>query len=167
MNRVQLVQLVFASVLAVAVFVAYQSFYGDERNQAYASLRDGGQQVERLNYKPAQKREARSRLGSDVDNLLEFKGHDIVQVFDAPELVRRDLPTTVWQYRNDFCVMDVYFTVGRAGDVARENVAHYEVRSRDAKGRIDITANDCLSGMVDGGSFVSLLDVSAFLKSGS
>ena len=157
-------QLVFASVLAVAVFVAYQSFYGDERNQAYASLRDGGQQVERLNYKPAQKREARSRLGSDVDNLLEFKGHDIVQVFDAPELVRRDLPTTVWQYRNDFCVMDVYFTVGRAGDVARENVAHYEVRSRDTRLNKAVDASRCIQGLVKRNTVASLIDVKAVYK---
>jgi len=162
------VSFLIACVIALGIFVAYQSFYGGENNQAYASLSEeelvNGRGV-LVNYKPARKRQLSSRLRNDADNIFDLKGHDIAQVFDAPELVRRDLPTTIWQYRNAHCVMDVYFTVGRKDDVARANVAHYEVRRRDVRSQDALSVSDCMGELIAHDTMISLINVDAIFKS--
>lgn len=156
---------IIACAVAVTVFVAYQSFFGAEHSQAYASLSTDEVPGDRMiNYKPARKRVLRSRLRDDVDHILELKGHDIAQLFDAPELVRRDLPTTIWQYRNDACVMDVYFTVGQSGDVARSDVVHYELRGRDTRAEKPLDVSSCVGDLLPSVSMMSLINVDAIYK---
>jgi len=159
--------LIVACVLALAAFVAYQAFYGDQHNQAYASLSNEEMQNGLLNYKPALKRQLRSRLRDDVENILDLKGHDIVQIFDKPELVRRDLPTTIWQYRSERCVMDVYFTVGRAGNVGRENVVHYELRARDTRSSKKLNISACIKELAVRNTTMSMIDINAIYKASS
>ena len=161
------IHFLIACIVALSVFMAYQGIYGGDHNQAYASLSDDGvdgREARLVNYKPARKRLLSSRLRDDAENILDLKGHDIAQIFDAPELVRRELPTTIWQYRNEKCVMDVYFTVGRKGDVSRANVAHYEVRGRDTRAKKDIQVSDCVEDLVAHDSMISLIDVNAIFK---
>lgn len=154
-----------ACIFAVVVFVAYQSFYGAEHSHAYASLSSDEVPGERMmNYKPARKRILRSRLKDDVEHILELKGHDIVQIFDKPELVRRDLPTTIWQYRNDACVMDVYFTVGQSANVARADVVHYELRGRDLRAKKPLDISSCMGELLPNDSMMSLINVNAVYK---
>ena len=153
-----------ACVCALAAFIAYQAFYGDEHNQAYASLSNEEMQNGLLNYKPAQKRQIRSRLSDNVDSILDLKGHDIVQIFDKPELVRRDLPTTIWQYRNERCVMDVYYTVGLAGNVGRENVVHYELRARDTRYSKKLNVSACIKSLAVRNTTMSMIDINAIYK---
>ena len=105
------------------------------------------------------------KVASNTDYLLQLSGSDIRQVLDKPELVRSDLPTVIWQYRTEACVLDIYFTASNEQSIAKAPVAYYEARSRDAKGREKIQAKECVSSMVQGGNLISLLDVSAFLKS--
>jgi len=155
---------IIACFCAVAAFAVYLSFAGGDRNYAYASIGNGDGQVEMANYKPARKRHLSARLRKDVDQILDLSGHDIVQIFDKPELVRRDLPTTIWQYRNDNCVMDVYFTVDRVEDVARSHVAHYEVRQRDTRAKDSVAASDCMQDLVAHDTMISLIDINAIFK---
>ena len=165
MKRVLSAPFLIACALVLAFFAFYQSFYGDEHNQAHASLNSGETKITGYrNYKPAHKRQIRSRLGEDVDSILDLNGHDIAQIFDAPELVRRDLPTTIWQYRNDACVMDVYFTVGVEGDVARSSVAHYEVRARDLRSEKKFDVSDCVRDLVQHNTVASLIDIKSVYK---
>lgn len=156
-----------ACAFAVAVFVVYQSFYGTKHSQAYASLGAQDAKGELYNYKPARKRILRSRLKMDSDGLLELTGHDVMQIFAKPELVRRDVPTTIWQYRNDTCVLDVYFTVGRSADVARSDVVHYEVRGRDTRSKTPFDASACVQGLLANDTMMSLINVDAVYKTSS
>lgn len=164
MHKVRSIQFLVACTLVVFAFVAYQSFYGDAHNRAHASLSEGDQVNSYANYDPAHKRKIRSSLKENADALLSLKGRDVMHLFDAPELVRRDLPTTVWQYRNDSCVMDVYFTVGRDDDVARATVAHYEIRARDLRSDKVVGANDCVEDLVKRNTRLSLIDVQSVYK---
>ena len=116
-----------------------------------------------LNYKPAMKRALRSRLQENSDAILALNGHDIAQIFDEPALVRRDMPTTIWQYRNDECVLDVYFTSGESGDVSQADVVHYEMRDRQASGKKP-KASSCLGSLASNDSVLSLINVDAFYK---
>jgi len=158
---------IIACACAFAVFAFYVTFYGDEHNQALASLSEGEANAQMVNYKPARKRHLSARLRQDVNQILDLSGHDIVQIFDEPELVRQDLPTTIWQYRNESCVMDVYFTVDNVNDVARANVAHYEVRRRDTRADEKVTANDCMQELVAHDTMISLIDINAIFKAPS
>ncbi len=169
MKLSQRISFLVASVGVLLAFLAYQSFYGDEHNQAYASFSNNDGVVTYVNYKPAQKRQIRSRLSADIDQLFSLTGHDVVQIFDAPELVRRDLPTTIWQYRNEDCVMDVYFTVDREGDASRANVAHYEVRARDFRQGASeaLNAEQCVHDLVDNNVRLSLIDIKSVYKASS
>jgi len=158
---------ILACLLALLAFAGYQSFYGGDRNQAFASLSEGDLQNGMVNYKPARKRQLSSRLRKDMDQIFGLKGHDVIQIFDKPELVRRDLPTTIWQYRNDACVMDVYFTVGRADSVSDANVAHYEIRKRDTRAEQDVEASDCVQDLIANDTMISLIDIKSVFKASS
>ncbi len=163
MNKKHPLYFIVACSVAIIAFISYQSFFGDGNNQAHASfsLEDGGHEY--FNYKPALKRKIRSRLREDADYLLDLKGHDVVQVFDSPEIVRRDLPTTVWQYRNTQCVMDIYFMVSEHGDVGGVNVAYYELRARDKRSN-DFEARFCVRDLMKRNISTSLLDTKALYK---
>ena len=48
-------------------------------------------------------------VGTDPENLKQLLASDLEKMFDKPELKRREGNVTVWQYRSDACVLDVYF----------------------------------------------------------
>ncbi len=164
--KFHLLSFTIACVFAFVVFVAYHSLRPANSGVAQASLGAsasiGAEEEDVASYA----RVLKAKIVKDTDELLELSGRDIEQVLSAPELVRADLPTVVWQYRTDACVLDVYFTAS-SQDVSKAPVAYYEVRSRDKKGELQVNAKDCLSNMVQGGNLISFLDVSAFYKSGS
>jgi hypothetical protein len=43
------------------------------------------------------------------EKMLSVRGQDIKSILREPELIRHESPTTIWQYRTDACVLDVYF----------------------------------------------------------
>ncbi len=159
--KYHLLSFMIACGLALGVFYTYQAIKPAESGQALASVNGADADVSQSG---GQLRALKARLVKDTDSLLEFTGADIREAFDAPELVRTDLPTVIWQYRNEACVLDVFYTASSA-DVSKAPVAHYEVRSRDAKGRKIVEAQSCVSEMVQGGNLISLLDISAIYKS--
>ncbi len=86
----------------------------------------------------------REFVRSNHDNLLRMVGADVSALMDAPELVRADLPTVIWQYRKNNCVLDVYFA-SSSSDVSGAPVVHYEARLRD-DGALD--GASCVSEMI-------------------
>lgn len=163
--KVRFLSFIIACVTVLALYgVVHEFRHDDAAGAAQASLTDKGAEGRVLD--AAQILGMKRKVADDADNILAMTGADIQQILNQPELVRSDFPTVVWQYRTDSCVLDIYYTASSA-DVSKTPVAHYEVRSRDAKGRAQVTAKECLSGMVNNGTLVSLLDVSAFMKSGS
>lgn len=63
-------------------------------------------------------------VGTDPEQLKQLQVSDLEQMFDQPELKRREGNLTVWQYRSDACVLDIYF---RGDD---ETPLDYVLRSR-------------------------------------
>lgn len=103
-------------------------------------------------------------LNARHDNLYKLQGASVRAAFNEPELVRSDIPTTVWQYRNQACVLDIYFKSDDA-DVTYAPVVHYEVRNR-ANGD-DVSPADidtCLKSMLPASSGAAILNVSSFYK---
>lgn len=76
------------------------------------------------------RRELRRAISADSRKMLDQPGYFIQAVFSKPEMIRRDDPTVVWQYRNAFCVLDVYYTTQRR-DALEAPVVHYEIRARE------------------------------------
>ncbi len=95
-------------------------------------------------------------------HLLSIRGQDVKMVLREPELVRHESPTTIWQYRTDACVLDIYF----AGDAdpLLAPVAHYEIRARgkDA-GDADIQKT-CVRELARKSSGPRMVDVSTLYK---
>lgn len=164
--KFHLLSFTIACIFAFVVFIAYHSLRPENSGAAQASLgaAPGVSAGEERDFSHI--RAIKAHIVQDADQLLELSGFEIEQILSVPELVRSDLPTVVWQYRTEACVLDVYFTAS-SDDVSKAPVAHYEFRSRDKKGALQVNSRDCLSGMVQGGNLISLLDVSAFYKSGS
>lgn len=75
---------------------------------------------------------SRKSLAKDIslhpEKMLSVRGQDIKSILREPELIRHESPTTIWQYRTDACVLDVYFA-GET-DALLLPVAHYEIRAR-------------------------------------
>ena len=163
--KYHLLSFMVACGLVVAIFVLAHAMQREGAGSAQASINMLGDHTH--NYSPSEVLGLKHKISRSADTLMQLNGAAVQQVFNAPELVRSDLPTVVWQYRTDACVLDVYFTASNETNLDKAPVAHYEARSRDAKGRAKVSAQDCVSSMVQGGNLISLLDVGAFLKSGS
>ena len=80
---------VFISVgFFVLGVLAFKHFYGFEHKSAVASLMQEDEFKASVNYAPSHKRHLRVLLDRDAQHILDFKGQDVLQIFDTPELVR-------------------------------------------------------------------------------
>lgn len=93
------------------------------------------------------RRELRHAISADSKNLLDQPGYFIQAVLSKPEMVRRDEPTVVWQYRNASCVLDLYYTTQRK-DALEAPVVHYEIRAREKGVRDEDVRKSCVRDLV-------------------
>ncbi|NCC23204.1 MAG: hypothetical protein EOM26_12215 [Alphaproteobacteria bacterium] len=71
-------------------------------------------------------------LASDPDRILKLNGREIAYTLGEPELRRQDIPSIVWQYRTNACVLDIYF-VTNGNEALDSQARHYEVRDLEGK----------------------------------
>ncbi len=93
------------------------------------------------------RRELRRALSADSQKLLDQPGYFIQAVLSKPEMIRRDAPTVVWQYRNASCVLDIYYTTQRR-DAMKSPVVHYEIRARGKGVRDEDVKRSCVRDLV-------------------
>lgn len=163
----KLLSFLMACCFAVGVFIVNQSLQNPQNGQAQASIHALGGAYHGV-YADGQKREIRRQIAVNPNYIYELHGLDVYQILDTPEMIRRDLPTIVWQYRNDHCVLDLYFTSAN-GLVSKSPVVHYEARARNVRdGDAAAAKAHCLSDLVSSqGNLISLLDFERFYKAGA
>jgi hypothetical protein len=129
--------------------------------EAQASAGMNGNAIELTS---SQKSYLKRALHSNPENLVKLQGASIRAAFQDPEMIRADLPTVVWQYRSEKCVLDIYFkSKNTNADLA--NVVHYEMRHRVA-GQDDFAGEKaCLKSLMPSMNSPRLLSVSAIYKS--
>ena len=109
------------------------------------------------------RRNMRREINGNHQAILNLTGGDIQAVLSEPEMVRQDSPTIVWQYRNENCVLDVFFTTADQNALSAPAV-HYEMRSRkDASADQDIQKN-CMRSLLRRGSPIQFTDIESFYK---
>lgn len=149
-----------AAAFAVAILALY-GFLGrlEAANPAFAlPLSYDGQ--ERI---PAETVHLLKTVSYRPENLLKVTARDVRALLSEPELVRAELPTTVWQYRTDTCVLDIYFQAQSADDPAAP-VVHYEMRGREKQTQ-HARAN-CIKSLIHQRSGLRMVDVTAIYKTG-
>lgn len=87
----------------------------------------------------------------DPETVYQLIGHDFLVMFREPDLKRHDGSTSIWQYRTDSCVLDVFFNGQDNGPAV-----HYEIRQRKmaafgAEGQHEGTVDtiNCLRAIYD------------------
>lgn len=150
--------LALAAILVV--FFTIQSFKGTEGQAQAAATGLAGKTIgQDAMLSASDKRAIRRTIMNSPRGIMELNGREVRAVLNQPELVRRDEPTVVWQYRNESCVLDVYFTT-RHSKVAASPVAHYEIRAREVGVEDDAVQATCVADMVrertGGVNFVNL-----------
>ena len=80
-------------------------------------------------------------INDDPQQLMGIDPGTLGAILGAPELIRREAPAEIWQYRNDSCVLDV-FLYDTAG---RREVTYVEARDGAAQ-RMDARA--CLNTLL-------------------
>ncbi|HOO81044.1 MAG TPA: hypothetical protein PK513_00885 [Alphaproteobacteria bacterium] len=150
----------------VGFFFAIHSLKQDYGQAQAASGLAGKMIVRDAEYSRADKRALRRVMLGGSESLLSLSARDVRVVLSQPELVRRDLPTVIWQYRNKVCVLDVYFTVADGvKKVSEAPVAHYEVRARQ-KGMSDQDVQEeCLENLVRANAEARFVRLDGFYKS--
>ncbi len=110
------------------------------------------------------RRDISRKVAYNPDHVLHLSGRDVYEVLEKPELVRRDLPTVVWQYRTDACVLDIYFVTSSGANVLEEPVEYYEMRSRDGHyaNLEGASAKKCMESISKPRERVSLLAAETF-----
>jgi hypothetical protein len=108
----------------------------------------------------------RKNLAKDIslhpDRLMEIRGQDVKTILREPELVRQESPTTIWQYRTDSCVLDIYFSGNT--DPLLSPVSYYEIRARE-KGVTDADVSaSCVRDLARKSGRPRMVDVSALYK---
>ncbi len=147
MNRKQL-SFIGACAATCVLFIALQSFVMIKRDALASSTSFGGRMiVEDGRYSLPQKRMIRQKILRNHEELFNLTGAEIRAVLDQPELVRRDAPTIVWQYRNEACVVDLYFTTPSA-KALKAPVVHFEARPRHDEVTEEYANDNCVSNLV-------------------
>ena len=161
--RLERLSFLIALAVVLGLFFTVHSFKGDEGQAQASSVGVVAKSIERdVRYSASEKRSLRRAVLGAPDGLLALNGGQVRAVFNQPELVRRDLPTIVWQYRTSECVLDVYFTT--RAQVAATPVAHYEVRAR-GKGVADEDVHkSCLQTLVRERAGVNFVKLDGFYK---
>ena len=97
------------------------------------------------------------------DNLLYVTAKDVRALLHEPEMSRIDVPTMVWQYRSDECVLDIFFKTKSDND-ADAPVKHYEIRAR-GQGAADYhVRKTCVRGIMAARTTPQMVDVSKIYK---
>ncbi len=91
-------------------------------------------------------RSMQSKVADTPYLLTRLTGEDVKLILAAPEMDRFDGPTTVWQYRTDACVLDVYFSA-RNAQVDAAQVTHFDIRARIKDNNVQEQA--CLNDLYD------------------
>ena len=110
-----------------------------------------GEVMEPRVYSEGERRNLLKRISRKSDSLLKMTGEDLLATLDAPELVRAELPTVVWQYRSVSCVLDVYLA-SMYEDAAHAPVVHYEMRARTKDVKDGEVKKDCIGSLVNSGA---------------
>jgi hypothetical protein len=118
-----------------------------------------------ISFPNGQKRHIRRAVISEPKNLLKLHGFSVMAALDKPEIIRKDLPAVVWQYRHNACVLDIYFNT-KNDKAEHAAVVHYEMRSRTADASHDAPDEKaCLRDIIENGAETQMVGVSAFYKS--
>lgn len=158
----------------MAVLAAFMDFYPSDENasfnfpraQATAAALNSGVDGKKL-FTQLQKRYMQKALIARADNLVKMHGATVMAALGEASLVRADLPTVIWQYRSESCVLDIYFKADDA-DVVLAPVIHYEMRSRLETGADAHNINDekrCIRSLVPANGMARFLNVNTFYKS--
>lgn len=102
------------------------------------------------------------KISTNPQNVLTLTGKDIVIALKDPELIRRDLPTVIWQYRSDVCVLDIYFKT-QTLDVTDVNAFHYEVRTRDGSDA-NLAEESCTKSIARTQSGLRMVNIKSIYK---
>jgi len=90
-----------------------------------------------------ERRKLRRFVSRNPDNLLRITGRELALVLKEPELVRSDFPTIVWQYRNEQCILDVYYD-SMKDDVLKAPIVYYEIRAREEGVSAEDISKSCI-----------------------
>ncbi len=123
------VQILFCFAVLASILVLNHVLVQTSRSAFAASVMGPDTQERVIKRKTERQRYLVQAFAKDTDEILKASGQDILLMFDKPELVREEQPTTVWQYRTASCTLDVYF-VSDTKDPLNASVAHYEIRAR-------------------------------------
>ncbi|MBX2834255.1 MAG: hypothetical protein KTR28_04695 [Micavibrio sp.] len=153
-----------AFVLAFAIFT-FNALLRVDENSAQASIFSNAASSDLGRpYGAGQRSRISNQISYTSNRILDLSGRDIYEVLDQPEMVRRDLPTVVWQYRSNECVLDIYFTA--SGDnVLAEPVVHYEIRPRNKTVSAQKIERSCVASLIKPRNNFNVLDAQAFYKS--
>jgi len=120
-------------------------------------------------YQASHLRKSRLQIRSLAKNIYKkpnaIKGKEIsslAQIFYQPELTRIEGDIVMWQYRNEECVMDLYFEKGERPS-GKEKVRHFETRFRDPQINND-DAGVCVHSLLKTSGAPRMVDVSAIFK---
>lgn len=151
-----LASFVFLTLLSMQAILS-----GDNTGHAMASVsRDGID----AGFTASRRGPSLSPVVQRPDLITDMTGSDIRRVFQEPELVRHDGPTTVWQYRSGSCVLDVFFTPGERGEALYETAVHYEIRDRSTAGDDEAVVRTCLRSIVESRNVMRMVDVGSIYK---
>ena len=124
--RVRLWAMAALAVLALyaGIFYAMKTFAS---NKAFAFSRPALVEMDEAAMH-RYREDMRTLLVKEPEQIKMLLGQDFQLIMDQPDLERRDAMVTMWQYRSDDCVLDVYFKPAEEQDYAP--VTHYEIRAR-------------------------------------
>lgn len=110
--------------------------------------------------------EIRSLARAIYKDASEIQGQPLshfVQIFYHPELIRSEGSMVLWQYRNEECVMDIYFET-HEHKKGSETVKYFETRSRNPHLFPEQDSVQCVHSLLRTAHRPRMVDVSSIFK---
>ena len=160
----KILSLLMAGAVILGLFILIHGLRQGEGEAMASSSSVSGKTIEDgVRYSATRKRSIRRAVMRSADEFMSLNGRDVRAVLNQPGLIRRDLPSVVWQYRNESCVLDIYFTTSSAKASAAP-VSYYEIRARQKDVADEDVQGVCIESLVRERAGQSFVNLDAFYK---
>lgn len=156
---------ILSTFLAAAViggFLLISQLMSDETDgQAMAAASINGDEVQRGG--KVGRNQISEEISHDPQSLIGVNGAQMRGILNAPQLVRRESPTVIWQYRSETCVLDLYFQSAKK-DVSLSPIKHFEIRARQKGVSDEAVQESCVPELIKAQNGFQMVGVNAFYK---
>lgn len=153
------------AVLLLAFIYVYANAPREGKHDPYAAVNlSSGPIIRTYEIGKVYKSQLLKAVGVNPDAMIGISARDLHVLFGNSDFIRYEGRSMLWQYKNDNCVLDIFFETreGKTQDMAP--AAYYEIRSASGDAD-DVDKSACIRDLINASVGPYMVNVRTFYKS--